>query len=234
MTRGPAAGAGASACACDSRTPTLARTRTTTSNREDKLGSGEDKRAKHSTRSRPGAKLPPMSIVSGRVRPTVRLRQDQVDAVCVLATSWSSERTFPRTVGVGVPFEIETAGGEILRVDPFDAVVALPVRRYERSDGVSREYAWIGPDDEVTVEGDLDAAGEASAARLPPALHATRIAAALTGCARHHIPPRALRAGEIETHAAGSTSQPAAPSQAGAEAPPLPRRRRKRSHTPPA
>jgi hypothetical protein len=174
-----------------------------------------------------------MSIVSGRVRPTVRLRQDEVDAVCVLATSWSSERAFPRTVGVGVPFEIETAGGEILRVDPFDAVVALPVRRYERAGGVSREYAWIGPDDEVTVEGDLDV-GDASSSRQPPALHATRIASVLTGCARHHIPPRALRAGEIEPRAAAAPDErPPSESDAAPPAPqPLPRRKRKRIQTP--
>jgi len=163
-----------------------------------------------------------MAVVTGRVRPTVRLRQDEVAAACVLATSWSSERSFPRTVGFGVAFEIETAAGQVLRIDPFDAVVALPVRHYERKDGVSREYAWIGPDDEVTVEGDLEV-GHRGRARQPPGLRATRIAIALAGCARHHVPPRALRPGQTEKVAA-------APEEGGE--PEAPRRKRKRTNTP--
>jgi hypothetical protein len=164
-----------------------------------------------------------MSTVTGRVRPTVRLRQDEVDAPCVLATSWSSERQFPRTVGVGVPFEIETSAGEVFRVDPFDAVVALPVRRHDRTAGVLREYAWVAPDDEVTIEGDIDRDGPS---RLPPALHATRIAVVTTATGgRHHIPPRALRAGEAdEDHEPG----------AGVDAQQVPRRKKKKgSGTPP-
>ena len=173
-----------------------------------------------------------MSVVSGRVRGTVQLRQDEVGAACVLATSWSSERAFPRTVGVGVTFEIETDGGQILRVDPFDAVVALPVRRYDRRVGVSREYAWIGPDDEVTVEGDF-VAGDPDPSQ-PPCLRATRIAAAAAGCARHHVPPRSLRTGQAaERTTAGASPEadgapaPGGPSSGPGDPQPLPRRRRK-------
>lgn len=167
-----------------------------------------------------------MTTVSGRVRPTVRLRQDDVDAACVLATSWASDRPFPRTVGVGVAFEIETASGEIFRIDPRAAVIALPVRRRERKNGVSREYAWVALDDEITVEGELDHGGRS---RRPPALHATRIALAAPGVdvqsGRHHIPPRALIQGQADQgQAPGDAAALPAPAPNGEP----PRRKKKK------
>jgi hypothetical protein len=143
-----------------------------------------------------------MVTIHGRVRATVRLRDGQPGvgggggAPCVLATSWASDRSFPRTVGVGVPFEIETAAGEVFRVDPFQAMVALPVRRRERDGGISREYGWLAPADEITVDGELDPEDPASP---PPALHARRIALPAPAVADvHRVPPRALRSGEAD------------------------------------
>jgi hypothetical protein len=162
-----------------------------------------------------------MTTVTGRVRPTVRLRQTDVDAACVLATSWSSDRPFPRTAGVGLPFEIETATGEVFRVDPFNALVALPVRRRERAGGVRREYSWVAPADEVVVEGEIDRDGPS---RLPPALHACRIdLRAPDGAAHHRVPPRALVPGEADD---GSVSA-APPPNGEPPHPPPPRRKRK-------
>jgi hypothetical protein len=156
-----------------------------------------------------------MTTVTGRVRPTVRLRQTEVDAACVLATSWSSDRPFPRTAGIGLHFEIETATGEVFRVDPFDALVALPVRRREHAGGVRREYGWVAPADEVVVEGEIDRDGPS---RLPPALHACRIdLRAPDSTAHHRVPPRALVPGEADD---GSAPPPP-------PAAPAPRRRRK-------
>jgi hypothetical protein len=179
-----------------------------------------------------------MVTIHGRVRATVRLRDGQlgvsaggagIGEPCVLATSWASDRAFPRTVGVGVPFEIETAAGEVFRVDPSEALVALPVRRRERDGGISREYGWLAPADEITVDGELDPEDPASP---PPALHAKRIAlpAPATGPADvHRVPPRALRSGEADA-VRGEASTPISVESNGAVVVHAQRKRKGRRH----
>src|SRR5580692_6981983 len=102
------------------------------------------------------------TTVTGRVRATVRLKNgDDGDAggdTRVVTMSWASDRTFPRTRGAGVPFELLAGDGAVLRVEPFEALVTLPVRQSARRDDVRREAAWIAVEDEITVEGELDAA----------------------------------------------------------------------------
>jgi hypothetical protein len=137
----------------------------------------------------------PLTTVTGRVRATLRLKAGGAAGTHVVATSWASDRPFPRTVGAGVAFELETGDGAVYRVDPFEALIALPVRQSAVRDGVRTEEAWIGPDDEITVEGELERAGRG---RLPPALRARRIAAAKDGAALHLLPPRTLQRGESE------------------------------------
>src|SRR5260221_8858688 len=100
-----------------------------------------------------------LTTVTGRVRATVRLKTGGAAGTHVIATSWASDRPFPRTVGAAVAFELETGDGAVYRVDPFEALIALPVRQSEVRDGVRTEEAWIGPDDEITIEGALERAG---------------------------------------------------------------------------
>src|SRR5450432_1929414 len=134
------------------------------------------------------------TTVTGRVRGTLRLKGGA--GAHVVATSWASDRAFPRTTGEAVPFELEAGDGAVYRVDPFEAVVALPIRRTEVRDGVRHEEAWIAVADEVTVEGELE---RGARGRLPPALRARRIATAANGVvAMHRLPPRALVRGESE------------------------------------
>jgi hypothetical protein len=126
------------------------------------------------------------------VRPTVRLKAEG-DATRVVASTWASDRAFPRTEGSGVVFELETGDGAVYRVEPFDALVTLPVRATVVEGGVRREEAWIAADDEITVEGELERGGRAR----PPALRARRIV--MNGAAAaHRLPPRTLRRGEQE------------------------------------
>jgi hypothetical protein len=164
-----------------------------------------------------------MTTVSGRVRPTVRLKQNEVPVACVLSSSWSSDRAFPRTVSTGVVFEIEIEDGAIFRVDPFEAFIALPVRQASRDGTTRRELAWVAVEDTITVEGAIERAGRS---RLPPLLRAQRIAAAGTS-GQHRIPPRTLGRGEPETAPPEAATAPDAPSQE----PPSPiaaRRKKKR------
>jgi hypothetical protein len=146
-----------------------------------------------------------MTTVSGRVRPTVRLKQNEVPVDCVLSSSWSSDRAFPRTVAAGVTFEIETEGGDVLRVDPFEAVIALPVRQASRDGAIRRELAWACVEDVITVEGEVERGGRS---RLPPLLRAHRIVVVVDFPGQHRIPPRTLGRGETEKAA---PEEPAAP-----------------------
>jgi hypothetical protein len=150
-----------------------------------------------------------LTTITGRVRPTVRLKG--ADGDCVVSSSWASDRAFPRTVGVAIPFEVEAADGAVFRVDPFGAFVLLPVRRSGAREGVRHEEAWIAVADEITVEGELERAGR----NRQPALLAHRIAAA--GAAPlHRLPPRSLQRGESERVEPPS---PAPPAQTPAESP---------------
>jgi hypothetical protein len=142
------------------------------------------------------------TTVTGRVRGTVRLKTEAAgasdgDGARVVATSWASDRSFPRTAGAAVAFELEAGDGAIYRVDPFEALVALPVRETAVRAGVRHEAAWIAVADEITVEGDLERAGRG---RAPPALRARRIAMAAgdAGAPLHRLPPRALQRAESE------------------------------------
>jgi hypothetical protein len=131
-----------------------------------------------------------MLVISGRVRATVRLKSDGVPATCVVSTSWSSDRPFPRTLGTGVVFDVETAEGEVFAVDPFDALVVLPVRRRGSRDGVRLEEGWLAHGDTVDVAGEL----RPGRGRV---LRASRIAlGAAPGS--HRVPPRSLVRGELE------------------------------------
>lgn len=145
-----------------------------------------------------------MITVRGRVRATVRLDQgrDGDGGPCVIATTWATDRPFPRTGGVGVTFEIETDAGEILRVDPFAGLVVVPVRRRERDgEGVSREAGWLAAGDEVTVEGERD--GDlVRAARVAGEAHRG------DASSEHRVPPRALTAG-VEIREASQAPAPA-------------------------
>jgi hypothetical protein len=136
------------------------------------------------------------TTVTGRVRATLRLKAGGADGVQVVATSWASDRSFPRTTGAAVPFELETGDGTIYRVDPFEALVALPVRQTSLRAGVRHEVAWIAVSDEITVEGELERAGRARA----PALRARRISVTANegAGALHRLPPRTLQRGESE------------------------------------
>ncbi|HVR01483.1 MAG TPA: hypothetical protein VMT47_05095 [Polyangia bacterium] len=136
------------------------------------------------------------TTVTGRVRATLRLKAGGADGAHVVATSWASDRSFPRTTGAAVPFELETGDGTIYRVDPFEALVALPVRQRNLRAGVRHEAAWIAVADEITVEGELERAGRARA----PALRARRIALTNTegAGALHRLPPRTLQRGDSE------------------------------------
>jgi hypothetical protein len=133
------------------------------------------------------------TTVTGRVRATVRLKNGDGGDAQVVAVSWASDRTFPRTRGVGVTFELQTSDGVVLSVEPFEALVTLPVRRSGAHDGVRREDAWIAIEDELTIDGELDDAGAV------PTLHARRIV--LDGpeaTVRMRLPPGALTGGEFE------------------------------------
>jgi hypothetical protein len=139
-----------------------------------------------------------LTTITGRVRGTVRLKAD--GAARVVATSWASDRAFPRTAGAAVAFELEAGDGAVYRVDPFEALVALPVRETAVHAGVRHEAAWIAVADEITVEGELERGGR----RTPPALRARRIAMAGDGGAPlHRVPPRALQRAESERIEAG-------------------------------
>jgi len=138
------------------------------------------------------------TTVTGRVRATVRLKDDGAaggaGVARVVASSWASDRAFPRTQGAAVAFELQTGDGEVFRVDPFEALVTLPVRSRALREGVRHEEGWIANEDEITVEGELERAGRA---RQAPALRARRIA--VGGAAtQHRLPPRSLRRGEFE------------------------------------
>jgi hypothetical protein len=139
-----------------------------------------------------------MITVNGRVRATVRLKADTAPegagATCVVASTWASNRPFPRTAATGVAFELETADGEIYGVDPFEALLALPVRRRETDGDTRAEAAWIGHGDEVTVEGDLRRGGRGAPKQI---VHALRLAT-LAATSVHRVPPRALSRGEAE------------------------------------
>src|SRR5579871_3003729 len=132
-----------------------------------------------------------LTTVTGRVRGTVRLKDGEhagADAR-VIATSWASDRAFPRTTGAAVAFELEAGDGAVYRVDPFEALVALPVRETAVREGVRHEASWIAVADEITVEGELGA----TRGRAPAALRARRIAMAApaaNGAGLHRVPPR--------------------------------------------
>jgi hypothetical protein len=152
-----------------------------------------------------------LTTITGRVRATVRLKGADGGGDRVVSSSWASDRSFPRTMGVAVPFEIEAPDGAVFRVDPFGALVALPVRARGARDGVRHEEAWIAFADELTIEGEVE---RAARNRQPPALLAHRIAAA--GAAPlHRLPPRTLQRGESErveaVAAAAATSETPAP-----------------------
>jgi hypothetical protein len=189
-----------------------------------------------------------LTTVTGRVRGTVRLKAEAAgaadgDGARVVATSWASDRSFPRTAGAAVAFELEAGDGAVYRVDPFEALVALPVRETAVRAGVRHEAAWIAVADEITVEGELERAGRG---RAPPALRARRIAMA-AGDGRaplHRLPPRALQRAEserIET-AVAPTPAPAVttvvnvpvgePAPEAAQAEPAPRRAKKKRPDP--
>jgi hypothetical protein len=135
-----------------------------------------------------------LTTVTGRVRATSRLKTEGDGGARVVVTSWSSARAFPRTLGLAVPFDLEAADGTLTRVDPFEAVVVLPVRAQAVREGVRHEEAWIAAEDEITVEGELERAGRA---RQPPTLRARRIVGA-GGARVHRLPPRTLQRGESE------------------------------------
>ena len=133
--------------------------------RGEQGGGREHRTAEHTTRighsrgvRNDGDRLPAMThtTVTGRVRATLRLKAGGADGAQVVATSWASDRSFPRTTGAAVPFELEAGDGAIYRVDPFEALVALPVRQRHVRAGVRHEAAWIAVADEITVEGELE------------------------------------------------------------------------------
>jgi hypothetical protein len=136
------------------------------------------------------------TTVTGRVRATLRLKAGGAAGAHVVATSWASDRSFPRTTGAAVPFELETGDGTIYRIDPFEALVALPVRQTALRAGVRHEAAWIAVADEITIEGELERAGRARA----PALRARRISVTTNegAGALQRLPPRTLQRGESE------------------------------------
>src|SRR5450432_2349589 len=135
-----------------------------------------------------------LTTVTGRVRATSRLKTEGDGGARVVVTSLSSARAFPRTSGLAVPFDLEAADGTLTRIDPFEAVVVLPVREQTVREGVRHEAAWIAAEDEITVEGELERAGRA---RQPPTLRARRIVGA-GGASVHRLPPRTLQRGESE------------------------------------
>ncbi|HEX4405364.1 MAG TPA: hypothetical protein VH560_11085 [Polyangia bacterium] len=144
------------------------------------------------------------TTVIGRVRATVLLRNGDGGDARVVTVSWASDRSYPRTRGVGVAFELEAGDGAVLRVAPFEALVTLPVRRTVARDGVRREDAWIAVTDELTIEGQLDVTG------AEPTIHARRISLdGIDANARIRLPPGALAAGDVER-----ASAPAAPTEA--------------------
>ena len=127
-----------------------------------------------------------LTTVTGRVRGTVRLKASE-DAGRARAPDLVGERSrlpaHDRRRG-----RLRAGGGDgaVYRVDPFEALVALPVREIAVRAGVRHEAAWIAVADEITVEGELAAAR----GRTPAALRARRIgmasgaARACTGCRR--------------------------------------------------
>jgi hypothetical protein len=173
-----------------------------------------------------------LTTVTGRVRGALRLKSGDDAAARVVATSWASDRPFPRTKGAAVAFELEASDGAVYRIDPFEALVALPVRERGLRDGVRHEEAWIALSDEIVVEGELERAGRA------PALRARRIAMARDGAAVHRVPPRALERAEAERVLARAPGAPEAPAaEPGAPASPdvlatAPRRPKKKRPDP--
>jgi hypothetical protein len=133
------------------------------------------------------------TTVTGRVRATVRLKDGDGGDAHVVAVSWASDRTFPRTRGVGVAFEVQMEDGVSLRVEPFEALVTLPVRQSVLRDGVRREDTWIAVEDELTIDGEVDGAGAV------PTLRARRIVlAGREATVRMRLPPGALTRGDFE------------------------------------
>jgi hypothetical protein len=176
-----------------------------------------------------------LTTVTGRVGGALRLKAGGDAPARVVASSWASDRPFPRTRGAAVSFELEAGDGAVYRVDPFEALVALPVRATAVRDGVRREEAWIALADEIVVEGELERAGRA------PALRARRITVPRQGAAVHRLPPRALERAEAERiPAAPAAPEPAAGAPAGERAasepsepaPAAPRRPKKRRPDP--
>jgi hypothetical protein len=166
-----------------------------------------------------------MTTVIGRVRATVRLAPDGVatgdGAACVVRSAWSPVGAFPRTAGTGVAFELETADGQLVRVEPFEALVAVPVRARRDEGGAPRELGWIAVGDEVTVEGVVEGGA-------PTRLRATRIALVDAGARTlHRLPPRALVPGEADARGARGAGAPPTP-----PAPAPGRRRGGRRHAP--
>jgi hypothetical protein len=136
-----------------------------------------------------------LTTVTGRVRATVRL--PTAGGPRVVEGSWASDRAFPRTRGAAVPFELETGDGAVYRVEPFAALVVLPVRGVDARDGVRREDSWIAAGDEITIEGEVERGGRG---RGVPLLRARRIAAASPSAsgAVHRMPPGAVQAAQGE------------------------------------
>jgi len=146
------------------------------------------------------------TTVTGRVRATVRLKNGDGGDAQVVTLSWASDRMFPRTRGAGVAFELQTGDGVVLRVEPFEALVTLLVRRRAQHDGVWNEAAWIALEDELTVEGELVGAGPV------PTMNARRIVLDGHGATvRMWLPPGALERGEAEELASAISAIEAPP-----------------------
>ncbi len=140
---------------------------------------------------------------------------------CVLWTTWTTERSFPRINGAVVPFAIETDHDGRYDVDARNAVVQVAVRQREADAPtpatgypVRSEAGWISPGDWVVLEGEFDEQKQTVVARRlrfqDPALMAA---------VPHFLPPGALVSADPD-----SRETAAEPTQA-----PRPRGRRRPS-----
>src|SRR5262245_19540583 len=93
---------------------------------------------------------------AGRVEAAATMPCPAGDARCVLATTWASNRPFPRLAGTVVPFALAMDGGDRYRVDALAASASVAVRERRTDGDAVHESGWISPGDAVVVEGILD------------------------------------------------------------------------------
>src|SRR5262245_51099958 len=96
-------------------------------------------------------------ILSGRVEKGPTMPCPHGQGRCVVATTWSQSRQFPRMAATAVPFTVNVESCGALGVDLGQASVSLAVRHRKVSGaGGVDEASWISPGDAIVLEGMVD------------------------------------------------------------------------------